>query len=390
MRDDELQILGAEEQQKIRRRWQRTFVIGCAAVVAVVALSALWLAISNGKSGKGLSAKPYGPTIIPELQETVDALLNDELAQIDGLQGQAIVMEVAMAGAEHRFDHRFCPCENFAYQQEQGALAMTASLLAALEKGEVKLSDTMDVGDGVWELGDGVYMKDHNWHGGGYGRLTLGRALEVSSDIAICKAVVKAFGNDAQGFLESLDKMSYGQPDSIEGIDGLRQTIYSSPKDSDWADRRMLWHAVGYERKAAPIQMLTFYNAIANGGRMVKPTLTVKDSAEIINGQIASTTNIALMQQALADVVNQGVGMKAASELVGISGMAGTSLVGSVYEGDACVNEYQVSFCGYFPAEAPRYSIVVSMNKLGLPASGGGMAGPVVSAIAEWMVAHGL
>ena len=398
MRDDELQILGAEAKQR-KKRWWRKAVIGAVLMIAgviILELSFRWLIFGFGPIDDNGYGDSNGKTIIPELQEVVDSLLNDELTQIDGLQGQVIVMEVqtgrilAMAGLERRFDGKFQPCENFAYQQEMGSTAKTASILAALETGEVRLTDTVDVGNGVWNVGDDVYMKDHNWLRGGYGLLTCERAMEVSSNIGICKAVVKAYGSNAQGFLNKLDSMCYGQPDSIEGIPGLCPTIYSSPKDSGWVNRRLLWHAIGYERKMAPIQMLTFYNAIANNGCMVKPTLALRDSAEVINGQIASKKNIDLMQQTLYNVVFRGLGKKAAVPLIGVAGKTGTSQVGSVYEGDDCVNEYQLAFCGYFPADAPLFSIIVSMNKMGLPASGGGMAGQVFHDIVEWMIAHGM
>ncbi len=294
-------------------------------------------------------------------------------------------------GLERNYEGKFQPCRNFAYQQELGSVAKTASLLAALETGEVALTDTVDTGNGLWAVDNERYMKDHNWSRGGYGMMTFEQALEVSSNIGISKAVMRAFGYDAQAFLDQLAKMSYGQPDSIEGIEGIGKTVYSSPKDSDWVNRRILWHAIGYERLMAPIQMLTFYNAIANDGRMVKPTLTTKAHPEVINPQIASEKNIKLMQEALDHVVSKGLGRKAGMSLLRVAGKTATSQVKSYYDhNDESVNEYQVGFCGYFPADAPRYSIIVSMNKLGLPASGGGMAGVVFHNIVELMLLHGI
>ena len=397
MRDDELQILGAEAKQRNRRKWMKVWMGAAIVVLAVIGLElAFRYAVKGWLSDEDWGETETGSTIVPKLQQAVDSMLSAKLREINGLQGQVIVMEVqtgrilAMVGLERRFDGKLYPCENFGYQQELGSLAMTVSLLAALETGEVRLTDTVATGNGVWNLGDGAYMEDHNWRRGGYEVITLDRTLEVSSNIGVSKAVVKAYGNNAQGFLNKLDSMCYGQPDSVEGIPGLRPTIYSSPKDSGWVNRRLLWHAIGYERKMAPIQMLTFYNAIANNGRMVKPTLALRDSAEVINEQIASKKNIALMQQTLYNVVYRGLGRKAGTTLVAVAGKTGTSQVGSVYEGDACVNEYHLSFCGFFPADSPRYSIIVSMNKMGLPASGGGMAGPVFHDIVEWMITHGM
>ena len=333
-------------------------------------------------------------TIVPELQAVADSLLNAELTLIDGLQGQAIVMEVetgeilAMVGRERKFDGTFQPCENFAYQQELGSVAKAASLLAVLETGKMKLSDEVETAGGVWPVDEGQLMRDHNWRRGGYGIISLERVLAVSSNIGMGQAVDKAFHDNQQQFFDLLDKMSFGQPDSIEGINGLKPSSYSSPKDSDWSKWKIWWSAIGYERKMAPIQMLTFYNAIANDGKMVKPTLKT-GKVEIINPQIASKANIDSMQVALEHVVSQGLGKKAGSPFVKVAGKTGTSQV-QVYEfgEDSSVDEYLLSFCGYFPANKPKYSIIVSLNKLGLPASGGGMAGVLFHDILEWMIGH--
>ena len=296
---------------------------------------------------------------------------------------------LAMVGRERNYEGRFQPCKNFAYQQELGSLMKTASLLAALETGKVKLDDVVDTGEGLWPVDDNT-IKDHNWRRGGYGKITVEEALAVSSNIGIGKAVAKAFGSNHQLFFDTLDKMSYGQPDSIDGIGGLKPTSYSSPKDEKWTNHQLWWSAIGYERKIAPIQMLTFYNAIANSGKMVKPTLKTGE-IEIINPMIASKENIDRIQMALEHVVSQGLGAKAGTRFVPVAGKTGTSQVAEHDFGEEIyVDEYQVAFCGYFPADKPQYSMIVSMNKLGLPASGGGMAGVLFHDIAETMIYHGM
>ena len=386
--NDELQVLGSDTKQK---NWKWI------AVVVGVVLLAIACFIYNrcGSTDRSLPMTQEGTTISPALQYAADSLLQDKLKEINGLQGQVIIMNVqtgeilAMAGRERNFEGKFLPCKNFAYQQELGSLMKTASLLAALETGEVKLTDVVDVGNGVWQIDDERLMKDHNWVRGGYGKMTLDRALEVSSNIGIAKTVVKAFGNNQQAFFDQLNKMSYGQPDRIDGIEGLKPTYYTSPKDSNWISRRILWSAIGYERLIAPIQMLTFYNAIANDGKMVKPTL-VPGATEVINEQIASKKNIELMQQTLENVVSQGLGRLAGSDHTKVAGKTGTSQVGEYYEGEKNVSEYQLAFCGYFPADAPKYSMIVSMNKIGLPASGGGMSGALFHDIVEWMINNGM
>lgn len=340
------------------------------------------------KTGKKMGE----PTIVPELQASVDSLLNAQMTRIGNcLQGQAIVMEVqtgeilAMVGLERNFEGKFQPCENFAYQQDLGSLTKTASLLALFEMG-VDSSYVVHTYSGIVPVGKNLTMRDHNWTRGGYGDLNLARSMEVSSNIGISTAVWKFYKGHVQKFFDDLNKMSFGQPDYINGIEGLKPTTYESPKDSDWVDEYIHWSAIGYNRKIAPIQMLTFYNAIANNGRMVKPTLKTGE-IEIINPQIASKDNIKKMQVVLEHVVSQGLGKRAKSTMTRVAGKTGTSQVGEYDFGeDNYVNEYQLAFCGYFPADAPKYSIIVSINKLGLPASGGGMAGVVLHDIVEWMI----
>ena len=121
---------------------------------------------------------------------------------------------------------------------------------------------------------------------------------------------------------------------------------------------------------------------------MVKPTLKTGE-IEIINPEIASKANIKVMQEVLDHVVSQGLGRKAGTPLLRVAGKTGTSQVGTYEFGeDTYVDEYQVAFCGYFPADYPKYSMIVSINKLGLPASGGGMAGTLFHNIMEWMLCH--
>ena len=390
MNNDELQVLGTPE----KKSKLTLLVIAAIAVIALMIGAGFYWMNSPKQPEKIKTGKKMGEsTIVPELQHSVDSLLNAELTEIDGLQGQAIVMEVqtgeilAMVGLERNYEKKYQPCNNFAYQQELGSLMKTASLLALLEVG-VDTSYVVHTGTGVIPVDEERLMRDHNWHRGGYGDINLSRALEVSSNIGISQTVAKTFRNNQQQFFDLLEKMGYGQPEQINGIEGLKPSSYSSPKDSDWTHYNIWWSAIGYERLIAPIQMLTFYNAIANGGKMVKPTLKT-GVAEIINPQIASKANIEKMQVVLEHVVSQGLGRKAGTPILQVAGKTGTSQVGTYEFGeDVYVDEYQVAFCGYFPATAPKYSIIVSINKLGLPASGGGMAGVVFHNIVEWMLYH--
>ena len=399
MIDDELQVLGKPHKMSKKTKWMISISAIALMILCVVLGMIIHSSLSPQQTIKIKTGKKIGdPTIVPELQATVDSILNANMTEIGNcLQGQAIVMDVetgeilAMSGLERNFEGKFQPCKNFAYQQELGSLMKTASLLTLFERG-IDSTYVVHTGVGVWGVDDNWVLKDHNWRRGGYGDMNLARALEVSSNIGIGVPVWESYKGHEQDFFDELNKMSFGQPDFINGIEGLKPTTYDSPKDSDWVNKFIIWSAIGYNRKIAPIQMLTFYNAIANDGKMVKPTLKTGE-IEILNPQIASKDNIKKMQVILEHVVSQGLGRKAGSPIIRVAGKTGTSQVNEYdyyNEVGTPLVEYQLAFCGYFPADKPKYSMIVSINKLGLPASGGGMAGVVFHDIMNWIITHDL
>ena len=307
-------------------------------------------------------------TIDSILQVNATSTLEEKLSEINAQSGQVIVMEVqtgqikALVGLTKKDSTNYQPCENFSIWQSTG-LMHPISLLAALETGKVKLSDKVDTGNGIYQV-QGRELKDHNWHRGGYGELTVQEGLAASSNIAIYKTMEKAFGDNPQTFFDLLTNMSYGKPDSINGIASLQPYKIT--------EKNITWNCIGYEQLISPIQVLTFYNAIANNGKMIQPQL-YKDSVVVINPQIASRVSIDSLKKALVFNITDGLGQPAKSDKVVVVGMQGTSSLST--NEDSTKNMYAVEFCGYFPTDNPKYSIIVSINKTGLPASGGLMAG---------------
>ena len=309
-------------------------------------------------------------TIDSTLQTNATAILESKLSEINAQSGQVIVMEVqsgqikALVGLTRKDSTNYQSCENFSVWQSTG-LMHPISLLAALETGKVKLSDKVDTGNGIYQI-HGRELKDHNWHRGGYGELTIQEGLAASSNIAIYKTMEKAFGDNPQTFFDLLANMSYGKPDSINGIASLQPYKIT--------EKNITWNCIGYEQLISPIQVLTFYNAIANNGKMIQPQL-YKDSVVVINPQIASRASIDSLKKALVFNITDGLGQPAKSDKVLVAGMQGTSSLST--NEDSTKGMYAVEFCGYFPTDNPKYSIIVSINKTGLPASGGLMAGDV-------------
>ena len=325
-------------------------------------------------------------TIDSTLQTNVTAILGSKLSEINAQSGQVIIMEVqtgqikALVGLTKKDSVNYQPCENFALSQESG-LMHPVSLLAALETDKVKLSDKVDTGNGSYSV-YGRSLKDHNWNRGGYGELTVQEGLAVSSNIATYKTMEKAFGDNPQSYFDLLAKMDYGKPDSIIDIANLKPAYFATPKDSNWTKTAFAWFSIGYNQRMAPIQMLTFYNAIANNGKMIQPQ-PYKDSVVVINPQIASKASIDSLKEALVFNVTDGLGQPAKSDKVVVAGMQGTTSLST--SENSPMDMYAVEFCGYFPADNPKYSIIVSINKIDLPASGGLMAGDVFRKIVDYM-----
>lgn len=255
-------------------------------------------------------------TIDSTLQIKVDSILQNKLSELDATVGQVIVMEVQTGEIK-------ASVGSDSILQESG-LVRTASLLAALETKAVKLSDTIDVDNGILAIEKDT-LCDHNWHRGGYGKITVEQGFGLASNIANYKIVNKAFEN-GQAFAEALAKYGYQVKDTS-----------------------LVYNPLGYGILTTPLQNLTFFNSIAKSNTAIK--------------------------QALEYSVTDGLAKPAQSDKVKVAGATGTIQLSN--------GEYAVEFCGYFPADNPKYSIIVTINKKGLPASGGLMAGDVFRQIAS-------
>ena len=289
-------------------------------------------------------------TINISLQSKVDTLLTTSMIEHKATSGKAIIMETvtgyikAMVGLERKDTlSPFQPTTDFCtpYSTEQ---RQVATLLAALETGKISLSDTVDVGKGIYISG-GDTIKDHNWHRGGYGKITVEWAIAANSRIGEVLIRERAFGDKKSEYEAAIEQIGYGKPDSVEGLECIPSTDMATSK-------------------IAPIQLITFYNAIANHGRMVQPQL-YKDSVAIISPQIASKANIDSIRQALERTVVEGLEKRANTNKAKVAGKGGTIQIGNPDD-----LTYIMDFCGYFPADNPQYTILVVLEKQELPASG--------------------
>ena len=249
---------------------------------------------------------------------------------------------------------------------EPTALMRTVSLLAVLEQGKVNLNDSIDTKAGMLDI-NCYLLKDYNWLRGGNGKTSVQQGFLLSSNIATYLTVKQAFGKEYDRFYKAITNMGYGLP----------QNSFKAILPSPYNDISLAKFVNGKSQQISPLQILTFYNAIANNGKMVKPTFHKKDTT-IIKEQLASKENIAIIQQLLVQKVKNRLAHQAHSNKVSIAGEQGAVAV----KDDKDNTIYCLQFCGYYPSDNPQYSIIVSLNKKGLPASGG-MAGKIVKHIVK-------
>ena len=355
-------------------------------------------------------------TIDVNMQDLAERSLLDMLKspQVNGELGVAILMEVqtgdvkAIVNMMKNENGDYIEAVNSAisYRCEPGSVFKTASFLVALDDEVTDTSYVIHTGCGVLPM-YGREMKDHNWRRGGYGDINMARTLEVSSNIGVSHVIDKFYHNEAERYVKGLSRVGINEDLKIPLV-GYRPPIIRMPKrkknghyDDNWYATTLPWMSIGYETQIAPINTVTFYNAIANNGKMMRPRFVKKVTKngetvmefppEVIKEHIAKPKAIKTMQTILEHVVSQGLGRKAGSKLFKVAGKTGTAQVSQGKAGyKSGVVQYWLSFAGYFPADNPRYTCIVCIKKSGLPASGGGMSGVVFHHIAEGVMARHL
>lgn len=339
-------------------------------------------------------------TIDVDMQDIAEKALVDQLETLNAVSGVAVVMEVATgdvkanvnmtrAGDGHYYEMRNASVSNL---MEPGSTFKTASIMVALEDGYITPDYEVDTGNGVVNM-HGSFMKDWNWYRGGYGKIDVTRIMEVSSNVGVSTIIDRFYKDNPQKFVDGLKRMSIDKPLDL-GFVGEASPRILGPKERYFAKTTLPWMSIGYETMFPPIYLLNFYNAIANNGTMVKPKFVkaiMKDGevikefpTEIVNPKICSDTTLMQIRTILRKVVSEGLAKPAGSKQFNVSGKTGTAQVALAKEG------YLVSFCGYFPSEAPQYSCIVSIHIPHGPASGGLQAGSVFSRIAERIYAKHL
>lgn len=339
-------------------------------------------------------------TIDINIQDITEKSLVDMLKKIDAESGTAVVMEVstgevkAITNMGRIREGVYAETKNHAVADEiePGSTFKVASMMVALEDGVCQPGDTVDVGNGIY-MYKGARMTDHNKNKGGYGRISAEQAIWYSSNIGVAKIILKGYEKNPTKYVEGLYRLGLNIPLDLE-IPGAGRAKIRMPNDTAlyWSKTTLPWMSFGYETQIPPIYTLTFFNAIANGGKMVRPMFTKEImhngkavqgfSTQVLKSSICSDNTLSIIKEMLLGVVEKGTGKAVHSDIIRIAGKTGTAQIasGGVYR----TSGHQVSFCGYFPADEPKYSciVVIRRPRIGYP-SGGTMSGGVVKAIAE-------
>lgn len=354
-------------------------------------------------------------TIDVGIQDLAERALVQELKEPDvhGDVGVAIVMEVAtgdikaIVNMEKCGDGEYRERKNHAVSDlmEPGSVFKTASIMVALDDGVVDTTARVETAGGVWPM-YGREMRDHNWRRGGYGMLTLPQTLMVSSNIGVSRIIDDHYRNCPEKYVAGIHRLGLADDLKLPIAGSSPAKIRMPKKDKrgkqyvNWSKTTLPWMSIGYETQVPPISTVTFYNAIANNGKMMRPRLVkaVMKDGEVIKefppvvmrSSICKSKTLGEIQTILEHVVSQGLGKRAGSPSFKVAGKTGTAQVAKGGGYKMGTVHYLLSFAGYFPADAPRYSCIVCIQKSGLPASGGGMSGKVFHDIAEGIMAQSL
>lgn len=358
-----------------------------------------WIPVDDKADIMPEDGKDIVTTIDIHLQDVAESALYSHLEKHEAHHGCAVLMEVktgeikAIANLQRMPDGSYAEAYNFAIGEsyEPGSTFKLMSMMVALEDGKVSLDDMVHTGNGKLKFGKQTMTDSHE---GGYGTITLRQAFELSSNIGISSTMVKVYGAHPDQFINGLYRLGINKKLGIE-LKGEGQPYIKNTSDRYWSSVSLPWMSIGYELRMTPMQILAIYNAVANDGALMKPmfvkeiqyaghTLRTFDPV-VLNKAVASKKTIEQVQSLLEGVVLRGTASNLKNAVFPIAGKTATAQIarGGGYKSGAGP-EYYASFVGYFPADEPRYSCIVMVNR---PRKGqyygGSVAAPVFLEIAE-------
>ncbi|MFB6305440.1 MAG: penicillin-binding protein [Flavobacteriales bacterium] len=367
----------------------------------------VWMPVNDKVTVKPKNGYDLRSTINVDIQDVAENALLEKLKKHNADHGSVVLMEVktgnvkAIANLTRSEEGKYHESYNYAIGEstEPGSTFKLPALMAALEDNRVKLNDSVDTENGVHRFYDQV-MKDA--HIGGFGKISVQEAFEKSSNVGISKVINRSYSKDPQSFIDRLYKMGLNKKLGLN-IGGEGEPYIKKTDDPTWSGVSLPWMSIGYEVKQTPLQILTFYNAVANNGTMVKPQFITKVTKgekvkkkyepKIINDAICSKSTIEQAKKILKGVVKRGTATNLKKAHFNIAGKTGTAQIANESYGYKYDSEhsYQASFVGYFPANDPKYSCIVVVNAPTKDGYYGNLvAGPIFREIADKVYAKSL
>lgn len=361
----------------------------------------VWMPINDNNEITPQHGNDIITTIDINIQDVAETALYEHLELHQADHGCVVLMEVetgeirAIANLTRLEDGTYAEIYNWAVGEstEPGSTFKLASLMAVFEDGLFGLNDLVNTGDGTITYA-GQEMKDT--HIGGYGTITVKEAFEKSSNVGISKIIYKAYHRNPQKYIDKLYDMHLNEKLGIE-IMGEGDPFIKNTQNSSWSKVSLPWMAIGYELTLTPLQILSFYNAVANNGTLVKPMFvkeirqageTIKNFETIvIDESIASESTIEKAKILLEGVVTNGTAKSVfKNSPYSVAGKTATAQI--VTDKGYNKKNYQASFVGYFPADNPKYSCIVVVNNPTMGSYYGSIvAAPVFREIADKVTA---
>ena len=350
-----------------------------------------WKPISSNNKIEPIPGTDIISTINIGFQDITHHSLLKQLEDFEADHGTAVVMETAtgeikaIANLGRTLEGKYYERLNYAVGEhlEPGSTFKLMSIIAALEDGKVDLNTIIDTKNGVLDF-YGSKVRDSKK--GGYGKISVNEVFKVSSNTGIVKIINDAYKDDPKMFSNRLYNMGLNNKLGVS-ILGESNPKIPHPNDKDWNGLSLPWMVYGYGVLLSPLQILTFYNSVANNGEMVKPVFTRQSNSmsnkTILNPSICSDDTLEKVKLMLENVVNEkgGTGYNIKSNIYKIAGKTGTGQVD--YNTDNM--QYISSFVGYFPANKPKYSCIVVIHKPNKKKGyyGSTVAAPVFKKIAD-------
>lgn len=356
-----------------------------------------WKPINDSNEVEPEDGSDLITTIDINIQDVAEHALLMQLDKHGAHHGCAVLMEVqtgdikAIANLTLQDNGKYGETYNHAVGSatEPGSTFKLASMICLLEDGFVDITDSIDIEGGIKKYYTET-MRDSKT--GVYDKITVAKAFEISSNVGISKLINRHYQAKPSKLVDRLKEMRLNQPLGIE-IKGEGQPFIASPEDDSWSGISLPWMSIGYEVLLTPMQTLTFYNAIANNGVMVKPKLVKairkhgkiekEFDTEVLHKKICSQKTIDKVKSLLEGVVEHGTARNLKHANYKIAGKTGTAQIAKDgnYQAD---KTYQASFVGYFPAENPRYTCIVVVDSPTKSVYYGNLvAGPIFKEISD-------